>query len=146
MKLAKFFLIILSSFVYLFAFNLSKEIVALDTQQIVAEAGASKQSRGGQVVEQGAYHLELVPEKEKDGVHLDFYLQKGDNHQAIPNAKVTGQVQLPNGTQKNLTFKYDADGKHYTVLLPEKASGQYQVRMTAEMNGQKVNGRFSFKQ
>lgn len=146
MKLTRFFLLILSSLVYLFAFNLNKQVVALDTQEMVAEAGVSKQSRGGQVVEQGAYHLEFVPEKGKDGVHLDLYLQRGDNHQAIPNAKVTGQVQLPNGTQKNLTFKYDADGKHYTALLPEKASGQYQVRMTAEMNGQKVNGRFSFKQ
>jgi hypothetical protein len=111
-----------------------------------AQSGHPNVSQGGQVVEQGAYHLEFVPAKEKDGVHLDFYLQKGDNHQAIPNAKVTGQVQLPNGNQKNLTFKYDASGKHYTAFLAEKASGQYQVRITADMNGQKVNGRFSFQQ
>ena len=108
-------LIILSVFGSVLLGNLSQSEQAIasnvSSNQVIAEAGASKQSRGGQVVEQGAYHLELVPEKGKDGVHLDFYLQKGDNHQTIPNAKVTGQVQLPNGTQKNLTFKYDADGK-----------------------------------
>ncbi|GFE68990.1 hypothetical protein [Chroococcus sp. FPU101] len=144
MKLGKVFpFVVCLSF--LISLNLStiKQVIAFNTQEIVAEA---KQSRGGQVVEQGAYHLELVPEKEKDGIHLDFYLQKGDNHQAIPNSKVTGQIQLPNGTQKNLTFKYDTSGKHYTAFLPEKASGQYQVRITADINGQKVNGRFSFKQ
>ncbi len=60
--------------------------------------GGHGESHGGQVVETGAYHLEFVPEKEKSGTHLDFYLQKGDNHEAIPNAKVTAQVQLPDGT------------------------------------------------
>lgn len=140
-------LIILSFLGFFLSGNLSQvNRVFAFSNQVIAEAGATKQSRGGQVVEQGAYHLELVPEKEKNGVHLDFYLQKGDNHQAIPNAKVTGQVQLPNGNRKNLTFKYDAEGKHYTVLLPEKASGQYQVRIIADVNGQKVKGRFSFKQ
>jgi hypothetical protein len=103
-------------------------------------------SQGDQVVEFGAYHLELVPEKEDSGTHLDLYLQKGDNHEAIPNAKVTAQVQLPDGSQKKLDLKYDADGKHYTVLLPEKATGQYQVKMTADINGEKVDGRFSFNQ
>lgn len=57
---------------------------------------------GGQVVESGAYHLELITETEAEGTHLDLYLQKGDNHEAIPNAKVTAQVQLPDGTQKTL--------------------------------------------
>jgi len=71
-------------------------------------------------------------------------LQKGDNHEAIPNAKVTAQIQLPDGTQKTLDMKYDAEGKHYTVLLPGTAPGQYQVKMSADVNAEKVNGRFSF--
>lgn len=100
--------------------------------------------KGGQVVESGAYHLEFVPEKEAKGTHLDFYLQKGDNHEAIPNAKVTAQIQLPDGTQKRLPLTYDAPGKHYAALLPETATGQYQVKVTSEVNGQKVDGRFSF--
>ena len=53
---------------------------------------------------------------------------------------------MPNGTQKNLNFKYDASGKHYTTMLSEKISGQYQMKVTADVSGKKVNGRFSFKQ
>lgn len=102
--------------------------------------------KGGQVVESGPYHLEFVPVKEDNGTHLDFYLQKGDNHEAIPNAKVTAQVQLPDGTQKTLNLAYDAAGKHYAALLQGKATGQYQVKMIADVNGEKVNGRFTFNQ
>lgn len=102
--------------------------------------------KGGQVVEAGAYHLEFVPEKESNGTHLDFYLQKGDNHQAVPDAKVTAQVQSPDGTQKTLDLTYDASGKHYTALLPSTAAGSYQVKMTSNVNGEKVDGRFSFTQ
>ncbi len=107
------------------------------------EHGASK---GGQVVETGAYHLEFVPEKEANGTHMDLYLQKGDNHEAVPNAKVTAEVQLPDGKQKTIPLTYDASGKHYTAALAEKATGQYQVKVTADVVGEKVNGRFSFNQ
>ena len=122
--------------------------IAVKTESGSEKASLSKQNhkKGGQVVEAGAYHLELVPEKEANGTHLDLYLQRGDNHQEIPNAKVTAQVQMPNGTQKNLNFKYDTSGKHYTTMLSEKTSGQYQMKVTADVNGKKVNGRFSFKQ
>lgn len=107
---------------------------------------AAKPLKGGQVVESGPYHLEFVPVKEDKGTHLDFYLQKGDNHEAIPNAKVTAQVQLPDGAQKTLNLPYDAAGKHYAALLPEKATGQYQVKITSDIGGKKVDGRFSFSQ
>lgn len=119
---------------------------ALKSSETLVKLESTKAVIKGQVVESGPYHLELVPEKANNGVHLDLFVQKGDNHQAIPNAKVTGQIQLPNGKQKNLTFTYDAKGKHYTALLTEKATGQYQLKITAEINGQKVNARFSFKQ
>lgn len=102
--------------------------------------------KGGQVVESGPYHLELVPVKEDNGTHLDFYLQKGDNHEAISNANVMAQVQLPDGTQKTLNLTYDAAGKHYAALLQGKAVGQHQVKMIADVNGEKVNGRFTFNQ
>ena len=104
------------------------------------------QAKNAQVVESGAYHLELVPEPEANGTHLDFYLQKGDNHEAIPDAKVTTQVQLPDATQKTLPLTYDAEGKHYTVMLPGKATGQYQLKVTSDIKGEKVEGRFSFNQ
>ena len=102
------------------------------------------ESKGGQVVETGDYHLEFVAEKEANGTHIDFYLQKGDNHEAISNAKVKAQVQTPDGRQKTLNLAYDQEGKHYTVLLPEKSSGQYQVKMLVDIDGKKVDGRFSF--
>ncbi len=111
-----------------------------------AKTEQPKASKGGQVVESGAYHLEFVPEKEDTGTHLDLYLQKSDKHEPVPNAKVTAQVQLPNGKQQTLALKYDADGKHYTVLFPVKTAGQYPVKMTADINGEKVDGRFSFNQ
>ena len=100
--------------------------------------------KGGQVIESGPYHLEFVPEKEANGTHLDFYLQKGDNHEAIPNAKVTAQVQLPDGTQKTLPLTYDAEGKHYAALLPTNAAGEYKVAILCDITGEKVNGRFTF--
>lgn len=111
-----------------------------------AESDENHGGQGGQVVESGPYHLELVTEKETNGTHLDLFLQKGDNHEAIPNAKITAQVQLPDGSQKALPMKYDAGEKHYTAVLPSAAAGEYKVAILSDINGEKVNGRFSFKQ
>jgi hypothetical protein len=111
-----------------------------------AETESHGESHGGQVVETGTYHLEFVPEKESNGTHLDFYLQKGNAHEAIPNAKVTAQVQSSDGKQQSLNLTYDAEGKHYTTLFPGTTTGQYQVKVTADVSGQNVNGRFNFQQ
>ena len=100
--------------------------------------------RGGQVVESGKYHLELVPEKEGDNTHLDFYVLEGEKHQAVANAKVTADVQLPDGKQKTIPMNYDAAGKHYAAALGEKATGKYQVKIFATIGSEKVDGRFSF--
>lgn len=117
-----------------------------DAAKTESSSHAAKPLKGGQVVESGSYHLEFLPVKEDKGTHLDFYLQKGDNHEAIPNAKVTAQIQLPDGTQKSLELPYDAAGKHYAALLPATAVGQYQVKITSDIDGKKVDGRFSFSQ
>jgi hypothetical protein len=107
-------------------------------------AASSHGGQGGQVIESGPYHLEFIPGAEANGTHLDFYLQKGDNHEAISDAKVTAQIQLPDGTQETLDLEYDAAGKHYTVLLPATAAGEYKVAVLSDIGGEKVNGRFTF--
>ncbi|KJH71270.1 hypothetical protein [Aliterella atlantica] len=116
----------------------------VETSPTTSNDQASVPQAGGQVVESGEYHLELVPEPEANGTHLDFYLQTGDNHQPIADAKVTAQVQSPDGKQQTLNLTYDVSGKHYAALLPEKAAGQYQVKITSDIKGEKVDGRFSF--
>jgi hypothetical protein len=86
-----------------------------------------------------------VPEIAVDKTHLDFYLQNGSNHQPIPDAKVTAQIRMPNDTQKRLPLTYSAKDKHYTAILPGKVAGEYKVVILSDINGKKVNGRFSFK-
>ena len=71
---------------------------------------------------------------------------KGDNHESVADAKVSAQIQLPDGTQKSLNLAYDAAEKHYTVKLDSKAAGEYKVAILTDIKGEKVNGRFSFKQ
>lgn len=109
---------------------------------------ASPQShggQGGQVVETGSYHLELVVGKEPAGTHIDFFLQKGDNHDPIPSAEVKAQIQLPDGSNKAFDMAYDADGKHYFTFLPGNIPGEYKVVVLSEIDGKKVNGRFRFQ-
>jgi hypothetical protein len=106
--------------------------------------GQMQASQGGQVVESGPYHLELVTANEPTGVHLDFFLQKGDTHEAIADAKVMAQIQSPDGTQESIELTYDADGAHYTAMVPVTAAGDYNVAILSDIGGEKVNGRFTF--
>jgi hypothetical protein len=128
---------------------------ATPTAETVAPATATKTmasnehtdmspKKGGQVVESGKYHLELVPEKESNSTHLDFYLLQGDKHEIVPNAKVTADVQLPDGKLKTLPLSYDASGKHYAAVVKEKVTGQYQVKITAKIGSEQADGRFNF--
>ncbi len=110
-----------------------------------ANEKAGKPNQGGQVIEAGAYHLELVTINEETGVHIDLFLQNGGDHSPIPDAKVSAQVQLPNGTKKALDLPYKEDGKHYGALLSETTAGEYKVVILSEIKGEKINGRFSFK-
>lgn len=104
-----------------------------------------KPNQGGQVVEVGAYHLELLLGKEENNIHLDFFLQTGDTHAAVADAKVTAQVEFPDGTQKSYDLAYDAPNQHYAINLPTSASGEYKIAILTDIKGEKVNGRFNFK-
>jgi hypothetical protein len=106
---------------------------------------AKAESKGGQVVETQGYHLEFVPEKTAKGMHLDFYLQRSDNHAPIGNAKVKAEIMMPDGKKQTLLLTYDAKEKHYTALIETKATGDFKVVMLSDIAGKKVNGRFSFK-
>ncbi len=163
MKSLNFSLIVFSSVGLLFlaacssnqitSSNSSPEANSIPTpsQKTDATTKSNEKKHGGMsdqgiVVEVGAYHLELVPEQETEGTHLDLFLQKGDNHAAIPDAQVRAEVQLPDGSQKSLAMKYDAAEKHYTALLPSTATGEYKVAILSNIKGEKVNARYSFSQ
>lgn len=117
---------------------------ATATKPMASGKSPMSPKKGGQVVESGKYHLELVPEKEGSSTHLDFYLLQGDNHESVPTAKVTADIQSPDGKQKTIPLSYDASGKHYAAALAEKATGQYQVKITATIGSEKIDGRFNF--
>lgn len=97
-----------------------------------------------QVIVSAPYHLEFIAEPRDDGTNLDFHLENEESHEAIPDAKVTAIVQLPNGDEKTLDLQYEAEGEQYIAFLPEQAKDRYNVTILTEINGEQVNGRFSF--
>jgi hypothetical protein len=108
-----------------------------------AHSGEAKQ--GGQVVEMGDYHLELLAIPEGKNVHVDFWLLTGADHGAINDANITANLQFPNGTQKTVEMTYDKAGQHYKAFVPGYVPGQYRVVVQTNIKGEKVNGRFNFK-
>lgn len=100
--------------------------------------------KGGQAVESGKYHLELVQKKEPNATHLDLYVMTGDTHDVITDAKVTAEVQLPDGKQESVPLSYDANSQHYAGKVASKTPGQHQVKVTAMIGANKADGRFSF--
>lgn len=106
-------------------------------------AAASPQN-GGQVVEMGEYHLELIAAPEGEGLHVDFWLLTGSDHATVDDAKVTANIQFPDGTEKTVDLTYDEAASHYKALVPGFVAGEYRIVVQTETNGEKVNGRFNF--
>ena len=113
--------------------------------ETAATTPQSHGGQGGQIIETGVYHLELLTTKTADGVKLVFLLQQGDAHAAVPNANVTAQVQLPDGNQKMLKFQYDTTDKAYLAMLPGTLNGEAKIAILSDISGEKVNGRFTLK-
>ncbi|MEA5594088.1 hypothetical protein [Rivularia sp. UHCC 0363] len=113
--------------------------------ETVAQKKEGEHGRGGQIIESGEYHLEFVAAPSENGTNIDFFLEKGEKHETVSDAKITAQVQLPSGEQKTIPIKYEASENHYHGKLSETAPGEYKVAIISEVNGEKVNGRFNFK-
>lgn len=128
--------------------NAAKPTEAASTTQAApsTKEGDGHDHKGGQVVEVGEYHLEFATHKAETGTSLDLFLQKGKAYEPVTDAKVTAQVQMPDGSQKPLEMKYDTTEKAYKAVLPGAAAGEYQVAILADVAGKKMNGRFGFKQ
>jgi hypothetical protein len=107
-------------------------------------ADHSQPKQGGQVVEDGKYHLEFVAGKEGKITHLDLFLQSGDTHANLPGAVVEAQVQKPDGQLLKVVLPYDAAGQHYATTIPTVEAGEYLVKVTAKLKGETASGRFNF--
>ena len=107
-------------------------------------ADHSQPKQGGQVVEDGKYHLEFVAGKEGKTTHLDLFLQSGDTHANLPGAVVEAQVQKPDGQLLKVALPYDAAGQHYATTIPTAEAGDYLVKVTAKLKGETASGRFKF--
>lgn len=102
-------------------------------------------SRGGQVVESDPYHIELVTKLKDDETQLNLYLLHEAEDRAITDAQVTANVQQPDGEQQTVKLVYEPAKKSYTGLLTAQESGQYNLVIQADINGEKVNSRFSIE-
>ncbi len=103
-----------------------------------------KDDHKGQVVQSGKYHVEFDSHLEKDLTHLDIKLH-GEKEKEITDAKLTAQVQLPDGASQSLTVPYSTEEKQYVAKIPTTATGEYQVVLQTDVKGDKFNTRFSFK-
>ncbi len=104
-----------------------------------------KHPQSEQVIISGEYSLKLVTVPSDKGIHLAFYLQQGEAKKQVNTAQVKAQIQLPNGEQKAIPLNYEYDRNHYHGMLSENESGEYQVTIISEINGEKINGKFSFQ-
>jgi hypothetical protein len=119
------------------------------TQPTAAASSTSSNStpssrNSGNTIEANGIRLEFVPAPEASQTHIDVFVQKGDTREPLPAAKLTVQVQTPNGQTQAVAMKYDAEGKHFAGVVPGTTKGQYQVKISAIIDGKTIDGRFSF--
>lgn len=123
--------------------------VAVGLLTLVPVAWAATPKHAGQVVEAKGHHLELVVALEGKETHMDFYVLDPSG-KAVPNAAVKFQVLTPEGRRLMLPLTYEPEHGHYGVLLPPDgkgsyAKGQYKVVALTDIDGRKLNARYTFK-
>ena len=99
----------------------------------------------GETVAVDGYNLELSQHKEGKVAHLHLLLQKGEKREPVTDAKVTAQIQLPDGSSKSLDLAYKLDEKVYAAEMTDFSAGSYKVAVLSEVSGKKVNARFNLK-
>jgi hypothetical protein len=105
---------------------------------------AAASNNNPNAIESDGIQLVFSPSTEANQTHVDVFVQKVGSREPIPTAKITMQVQTPNGQTQNIPVKYDAAGKHFGGVVPGAAAGQYQVKVSAVVDGKTLDGRFSF--
>jgi hypothetical protein len=147
MKFSRLSLITLGSISLLFlgACSSSNPTTKAEVKSEATSKDSGKYKHSSQVVQSEKYHVDLKPDLDKDSIHLDTVVHDGQD-KPITTAKLTAQIQLPDGTSKTLPVAYNAEEKQYTgKLAASKAAGDYKVVIQADVNGDKFNSRFSFK-
>ena len=132
------------------------------TELVKTDSGAAKKDDGkqkesdhkhdgteghahGETVEVDGYNLELSQHKEGKVTHLDLSLKRGEKREPVTDAKVTAQIQLPDGSSKRLDLAYKPDKKVYAADITDFSAGSYKVAVLSDVSGKKVNARFNLK-
>lgn len=104
----------------------------------------SHDSKDGQVLILDGYQLKFIAERDTDESHLHLYVERGNNHESVPDAVVQAQVQAPDGKEKTLEFKYDEKEKGYVAVVNNLSDGKHQIKFLVNVQGKNINGRFQF--
>ncbi len=94
-------------------------------------------------VKVGDYSMELESHKVGNNLHFNFHMHKGKDE--IADAKVTAQLQMPDGSQKSLEMPFSPAEKAYVAKLESPAAGEYKVAVLSDLKGEKMNARFTIK-
>ena len=100
-------------------------------------------SRGGQIIESDPYHIELVTKNKDAGTELQLFLLHEAEERVIADAQVTANVLPPGGEPQTLELVYEPAEESYKGLIPSAEKGSYNLVVQTEINGEKINSRFS---
>lgn len=82
--------------------------------------------------------------REEGGLHIDFYIQEGEDHIPVGTASVTANIETPTGDRVTLPMTYTPEDEHYTARLANPVAGDYTVLLST-VNGEPINSRFRYE-